>query len=73
MGFLLLCVGIQFLINGISDIVVAEDFLKRIADNLGTLESQRHDIGSKCKVSPVVSVYPYLSIVCLMIRKYNVN
>lgn len=34
MGFLLLCVGIQFLIDGITDIVVAEGFLQRLIENV---------------------------------------
>ncbi len=34
MGFLLLCVGIQFLIDGIQDIVVAEGFLERLIDSI---------------------------------------
>lgn len=34
MGFLLLCVGIQFLINGITEILVAEQFLQRLIDNI---------------------------------------
>lgn len=34
MGFLLLCVGIQFLINGITEIVVAEQFLQRLIENI---------------------------------------
>lgn len=32
MGFLLLCVGIQFIVNGIVEIVTGEEFLRRIAD-----------------------------------------
>ena len=38
MGFLLLCVGIQFLINAITDIVVAEEFLGRITETLNSLK-----------------------------------
>ncbi len=34
MGFLLLCVGIQFLINGITEIIVAEHFLQRLIENI---------------------------------------
>lgn len=34
MGFLLLCVGIQFLINGITEIIVAEQFLQRLIENI---------------------------------------
>lgn len=33
MGFLLLCVGIQFLINGILEVVVDEEFLSRLLDS----------------------------------------
>ncbi len=32
MGFLLLCVGVQFIVNGITGIVVQEEFLRRIAE-----------------------------------------
>ncbi len=32
MGFLLLCVGVQFVVNGLLDIVTQEDFLRRIAE-----------------------------------------
>jgi multiple antibiotic resistance protein len=32
MGFLLLCVGVQFIVNGALDIVTQEEFLRRIAE-----------------------------------------
>ncbi len=37
MGFLLLCVGVQFLINGITEIVVAEEFLKSVVENIQSI------------------------------------
>jgi multiple antibiotic resistance protein len=37
MGFLLLCVGIQFLINGIVEIIVDEDFLRRLMQSFESI------------------------------------